>query len=1617
MQPHQLLFLIAVILAAVVLDLVLMAWLRRRYAARNNRARIPGHPFALTSVVRDGWCWLTALPAKIWAALTNWVIPSPHWLRDLLVGLALIAFGQQLIQAPGEWNMGLSRYLNEHLFLQIVNLDNVLLGLPILIAGCIVLARALRKTGADTPESNPGGLRKAALSLRHFQPLVGVTLLCLLGFVLLLSQISAKPYSAIMPAIWLILVGLFIWIVWRWDKIGGIPTSPNLTRQDLLWMLGLLLVGLLTTSFRLQAVPDQLIGDEGTFWSTARSIASGTYQPPLFDFGVYTYPILSSILQAAVIKLFGFTLWSWRFSSVLAGVAAIPPLYLLGREMFDRRVAVAACLAMIGLPYFLAFSRLGYNNIQTLFPVTLSLYFFYLGLKRGSAFYIFLGGCAAGLGYYTYTAGRSAMAIVALFMLGMLVVSPRRAWTILKAGVVFGIGWLVVAAPHLIYGMTHGGDNLQYKVFESLFINSGWGEQFYTEAQLFAVAPPFKAGAFELFYNPGIYLTLILRGFIRTVLAFLEPFLVNEHFIDAPLAGTVGAIFFVSGSALAAAGLRQRRYALLALWVVFTWFTLSALNTFPPRHQHMVGLIPALALLTGVGVVALVDGLGSRLGLGARWRNSLIGLVLAGICVGGFYNYFVTMPQRYRPGFEQIISWGALYAGNEQILYVYDDPKNSEFKPYAVREIRTDLVYQAVSAEDIRSGLFSWPQNTSYLVYYPVNDNSIVLRSAASETQMGSQRIFYNREGKPIGAAFSNQPHDFDPPSGFWGVLADSYLRPVIWPALLLALLLLAAWLWRRPVFAGRPGVVGRFTSWLFAPPVPLAQDPARPRREPVKAPYPASQPGALEAGPNLPASEGIAAMARPATTADSSSQEEPYRPFIEIEFKLRVNLPARGKKARQPAVVSRTAMLPDSQAEPLDGDGLAAARRPREGSQTLAGFLQSQFAPVDASLRELFAGRAWMVSLIAILAAAVTVAGQMGVFIKDQLKPGVNYLLAGGAALLIAGWVAARYHQRSIDQGDAPAQAGNETLIASADTRQALVIAALGIAGLNFILLTLRSNDSNFWDIFAFWLASIALIVLAFLPRSLPRLRLRPSRGWALKALPILGILLAAAFLRFYQLGNIPLVMENDEGTVGTQALHVLAGDIRNMFATYSSFGTLDFFITALPVDLLGRTRLALRLLTALGGLAAIPVVYLLAKSLFGRKVALASAALLAVSHMAIHFSRISPAASSFDPLISALAFLLVYRGLQTRKVFSWMLAGVVMALGLYFYIGARAITLAVIVYLIALLVFDRRALAGQWSGMLSMAGSYLVVAAPMLAWALRYPNIFNARMNQVGILQNGWLANEVARTGKSVITVLAGQLRESLLIFNFYPARWFYESPAPMLGLVTGALFAMGLVYALLRLRDRRFLLLNAWFWSTLVLGQVLATDPAPSAYRTLGLLPAACILAAIALVELADLVFLWLKAQRKWLAALLVIAVIAGEAAWNVNYYFAQWAPSFVYSDPNSRRASLIGDYLAELGGDTQAYMVGAPEFLGEKWNSLTFLRGNAGLTDVMVPLEEVLPKIKPAATLVFIFTPQREAELAAAQSAFPGGKVVTKDVNGQRYFMAYEVHNPPVANRSP
>jgi hypothetical protein len=399
--------------------------------------------------------------------------------------------------------------------------------------------------------------------------------------------------------------------------------------------------------------------------------------------------------------------------------------------------------------------------------------------------------------------------------------------------------------------------------------------------------------------------------------------------------------------------------------------------------------------------------------------------------------------------------------------------------------------------------------------------------------------------------------------------------------------------------------------------------------------------------------------------------------------------------------------------------------------------------------------------------------------------------------------------------------------------------------------------NRTNYVPVLILWAGSALAYVAAFV-RS--RFRWEDARTWLrVHRSELIGIgliTLAAASLRFYQLGSIPRVIDGDEGRVSQYALATGQNPLANPFVLVENLGGLYLQSIGFSLYALGQTPFALRLLPAIGGTLAVPALYLLGRQLFGIRVAFFAALLLALAHAHIHFSRTVAVAYIHGTWLVPLELYFFMSGLRQRSPIRLALGGLILGLHFNIYLTAQVVAALLLVYLLVAAWFCRpliqQAARLVWIFWLGA----LLMALPMLVYVWRNPEEFFARLNAEGTFQSGWLANTMAETGQGAVPILFERVMHAFLSLNYYPAVDFYGSRIPLLDLATSTLFVLGLGYALWRTRDAHYLLLNGYFWSmTLAIG-LFSIPPSADSYRMLAALPAAILLATAGRIDLAIL-----------------------------------------------------------------------------------------------------------------------------------------------------------------
>lgn len=625
--------------------------------------------------------------------------------RSTLIGLIIIAAAHLIMLQPEALPYNpfslFSKGWQITYRIDVIPSSNVLLALWMILAGTLLLWFGTQPQAHTQIEEHQEPVFTSA------RPSTLQILLFSLGLLSLSSVVICLLYFGFYNLLLPLWIGAFLLLslaCWRYDRRKAVSFKTKLQANDCAWIVASVALALLSNTYRLSSLPADFMGDEWSFWTNARDIALKSYDVIPFNFGVYSYPILSSIYQSWFLNWFGFNLWSWRFSSVVASLAALPPTYLLARHLFDRRVAIISCFILGSMPFFMAFARLGYNNSQALAPIVLSCYLLLVGLKRQSSLLLVLAGGAAGLGFYTYTAGRLGL-LIGLLWIGMLAFSelrklgkqrPQALQQLAQLATItlaYLLGWAFVVLPHLAFSTTVDSSLHSHKLLESLLPNAFYGRHLYIDDQLFRDVPPIEIGNQTFFIRTDLYVALLVRGVLRTFLAFQHHDILESHFLLGPLPGPLLALPYLYGFITLVRNWHLPSHRVLALWILIGTLLLSIVYTFPPRATHLVAIMPAIAITSALGLVQvwqLIAQLVPPLWRSPALQTSLLNLSVLVVVASGLFSYLAVMPLYYQQSVEDVINFHILgLETSEQVIFITSDPNEQEFIPIVTKEMET----------------------------------------------------------------------------------------------------------------------------------------------------------------------------------------------------------------------------------------------------------------------------------------------------------------------------------------------------------------------------------------------------------------------------------------------------------------------------------------------------------------------------------------------------------------------------------------------------------------------------------------------------------------------------------------------------------------------------------------------------------------------------------------------------------------------------------------------------------------------------------------------------------------------------------------------------------------
>jgi hypothetical protein len=144
----------------------------------------------------------------------------------------------------------------------------------------------------------------------------------------------------------------------------------------------------------------------------------------------------------------------------------------------------------------------------------------------------------------------------------------------------------------------------------------------------------------------------------------------------------------------------------------------------------MVPIIPALSILSALGIVVVLDVL--RVLLPKQLTPvivSAVSVMLVGtIITAGLWNYFVDVQAAYPPpDTANVISFAALdLRAPCQFVYVYNASQKKALVPWVLLHMPTEATYQGISRDDIATGRYTINANGCYEIFFEPQNTDIV---------------------------------------------------------------------------------------------------------------------------------------------------------------------------------------------------------------------------------------------------------------------------------------------------------------------------------------------------------------------------------------------------------------------------------------------------------------------------------------------------------------------------------------------------------------------------------------------------------------------------------------------------------------------------------------------------------------------------------------------------------------------------------------------------------------------------------------------------------------------------------------------------------------------------
>ena len=494
-----------------------------------------------------------------------------------------------------------------------------------------------------------------------------------------------------------------------------------------------------------------------------------------------------------------------------------------------------------------------------------------------------------------------------------------------------------------------------------------------------------------------------------------------------------------------------------------------------------------------------------------------------------------------------------------------------------------------------------------------------------------------------------------------------------------------------------------------------------------------------------------------------------------------------------------------------------------------------------------------------------------------------------------------------------------------------------------------------------------------------------------------VLVILVAVVsiFFRTYELQEVPSEMFSDHAEKLLDVTDVLDGNIPIFFIRNTGREALQFYLTAAIIKIFNTdiSFLSLKLGTVVAGLLTLPFIYLIGKELGGKWTGLAALFLAGVGYWPNVISRVA-LRYAFYPLFTAATFYYLIKGLRTRKRNDFLIAGLLLGVGLHGYSSARFLPIVVaVVFFIYFLTLKTKQEKNHliWMFLLVALAAFFVFL-PLFRFLLENPDMFSYRAS------TRLFPIEQDYPGNPLLIFLSNFWNAITMFFNNNGVIWVHSIPnRPAFDVASAALTFIGTFFGVVQSIKQKNWLTTAILVSIplLLMPSILSlVFPAenPSLNRTGGAYVLAFVIAGYGWSQT---VSYFLNDQstkaRKNLIVILCLGLGLGCGLQNYDLVFNQYREEYNLNAWNtSEIATEIQGFYQEGGETDNAFVVPYPY-----WVDTRLVGINAGLPrkDYALWPEGFETVKQEPGTYLFILKPEDVENVALLQSMFPNNTLYT------------------------